>query len=66
LEDHLTSSSKKEDELTVKFAIVEEMLRQVRPIKGSTDEHLRDAATALLARQHEASKGRNPPELSEL
>jgi len=50
----------------VKFTIVEEMLRQVRPIKGRTPEDLEKNATAVLKRQLRASEVGNPPELNNL
>jgi hypothetical protein len=50
----------------VKFTIVEEMLRQVRPIKGRTPEDLEKRATTVLERQLRASEEGNPPELNNI
>jgi hypothetical protein len=66
LGDHLSRSGKQDDKLTVKFAIVEEMLRQVRPIDDRSDEQLKEAAADVLKRQLEASMGGKPPELIDL
>jgi hypothetical protein len=51
---------------SVKFAIVEEMLRQVRPIEGRTPDDLENDAAKVLRRQLRASEGGNPPELDNL
>jgi ATPase family associated with various cellular activities (AAA) len=51
---------------SVKFAIVEEILRQVRPIERRTPEDLEKDATEILQWQLRAAEGGNPPELDNL
>lgn len=50
-------------EKAVKFAVVEEMLRQVRPLKGVDETTLESEAAKILTRQLEATKEGNPPDL---
>ncbi|MER8388337.1 AAA family ATPase [Mesorhizobium sp. M1380] len=59
LKDHAEKTGAK----SVKFAIVEEILRQVRPIEKKSGEDLEKTAAEILERQLRASEGGNPPEL---
>ncbi len=52
---------------TMKFSIVEETLRQIpRPIKGRSIEEMASEAEELIIQQIKASKGGNPPELTDI
>ncbi|MER9690017.1 MULTISPECIES: AAA family ATPase [unclassified Mesorhizobium] len=54
------------NEDSIKFSVVEEILRQVRPIKQMSKNTLKGQAAEVLRRQMDASKAGNPPELVQL
>jgi hypothetical protein len=60
----VSESGKEEDRL--KFSIVEETLRKVRPISDRSFDELKEEAASSIEKQVDASKDGNPPELTSI